>query len=260
MRVIIEYDPWSRLGNRMFQYAFAYLLSKQFDCELFYNEGLPNFGITPKPVDRLQSNIIKARSLGHQHFDFDAIKDFDGDIILDSFVQQSKYYIKDQQTLREIFGIKALDTINKDAFVLHVRANDYIELEWFLGYDFYKKLIKDTKFTKVKIVTDDPTCETISKLLSDGHELVSSGPATAFNVSGDRRAIDDFKTLLYSENIALSQSSFSWWAAFLGYHKNIIFPYTTNNVKQPWPITPDKDDVDLYFDIDGISSKYINKL
>jgi len=40
MRVIIEYDPWSRLGNRMFQYAFAYLLSKQFDCELFYNEGL----------------------------------------------------------------------------------------------------------------------------------------------------------------------------------------------------------------------------
>jgi len=86
--------------------------------------------------------------------------------------------------------------------------------------------------------------------------LITSGTATEFNVSGDRSAIADFKTLLYSENIALSQSSFSWWAAFLGYHKKIIFPYTTTNDKAMWPLNPQKDDANLFFDFSNISVKY----
>lgn len=256
MRVIVQYDPYNRLGNRMFQYAFGVLLAKKYNCELYCNEGLPNFDIPPNPCN-ISNKTFNARSISDQYFDFSVLADFDGDIIIDSWVQKSEYYINHRDLLRNVFGIKYLQTINKNDLILHVRATDYTQLDWFLGYDFYKNLIKDSQFSKVKIVTDDPTCETISKLLQDGCELVSSGTASTFNVSGDRRAIDDFKTLLYSENIALSQSSFSWWAAFLGVHKNIIFPYTTKNVKQPWPINPGRDDVDLYFDFNGKSSKYV---
>tara|TARA_R110000824_G_scaffold273600_1_gene462089 strand:+ start:42 stop:818 length:777 start_codon:yes stop_codon:yes gene_type:complete len=257
MRVIIEYDPWGRLGNRMFQYAFAYLLAKQFDCELFYNEGLPNFGIIPKPVDKLQSNIIKARSLGNQHFDFDAIKNFDGDIIIDSFVQKSKYYINNRQLIREIFGIKNLDIINKDVLVLHVRGGDYHQLKQFLGLDFYKGLIDYSECPKVKIVTDDPKCETVTKLLEYGCELETNTQGPEFNINGDRSAMDDMKTLLYSENIALSQSSFAWWPAFLGFHKKIIFPYSLTLDTQSWPVEPKHDDIDLFFDFNNICHKYI---
>jgi len=259
MRVIIEYDPWGRLGNRMFQYAFAYLLAEKFNCELFYREGLPNFGIEPKPVDGLQTNVLKARSLGDQHFDFDAIKDFDGDIILDSFVQQSKYYINNRDTLRKIFGIRDLDTINKDSLVLHVRGGDYHQLKQFLGLDFYKGLIDSSGFSKVKIVTDDPKCETVANLLEYGCELETSSQGPDFNINGDRSAMDDMKTLLYSENLAISQSSFAWWPAFLGTHKKIIFPYSLTLDTQSWPLDPKHDDIDLYFDINGSSSKYINK-
>ena len=55
----------------------------------------------------------------------------------------------------------------------------------------------------------------------------------------------DFKTLLTSENIAISQSSFSWWAEFLGTHKNIFFPYTEQHGM--WKLIPGQDDIDLFY-------------
>ena len=257
MRVIVEYDPYNRLGNRMFQYAFGVLLAKKYNCELYCNESLPNFDINANPVTQLQSSVIRTRSIGEQYFNFDILNNFDGDVIIDSWVQKSEYYVDHRDFLRGVFGIRDLESNNKDTLVLHVRGTDYNQLGWFLGYEFYNKLIQDSEFTKIKIVTDDPQCETVSKLIQDGCELVTSGTATEFNVSGDRSAITDFKTLLYSENIALSQSSFSWWAAFLGYHKKIIFPYTTTNDKAMWPLNPQQDDANLFFDFDNISVKYV---
>ena len=66
----------------------------------------------------------------------------------------------------------------------------------------------------------------------------------------------DFNFMLNSPNLAISQSSFSWWAAFLGFHKHIIFPF--NEDINWWPVSPGVDDIDLFFDIDNISYKYTN--
>ena len=67
--------------------------------------------------------------------------------------------------------------------------------------------------------------------------------------------MNDWMALLLSENIALSQSSFSWWAAFLGYHKKIIFPYSQN--VNMWPVDTSGDVQDLFFDFDNSNVKYI---
>ena len=69
--------------------------------------------------------------------------------------------------------------------------------------------------------------------------------------------MDDMKTLLYSENLAISQSSFAWWPAFLGTHKKIIFPYSLTLDTQSWPLAPKHDDIDLYFDFNNTSHKYV---
>ena len=261
MNIIIQYDPYNRLGNRMFQYAFSLLLAKKYNCELYCNEGLPNFGITPNPINEVQGPILTTRSVGNHYFDFNALENFNGNIIMDSYAQKAEYYLNHRDFLREIFGIRDLDTINKDTLVLHVRGTDYNQLEKFLGYEFYKQMILDSKFTKIKIVTDDPECETVRKLISEGCELATSGPPSEFNIHGDRSAMDDFKTLLYSENLAISQSSFAWWPAFLGFHKKIIFPYSSTErpglTNASWPLPPDKDDVDLFFDFNNTSIKYI---
>ncbi len=255
MKVIVQYDPAGRMGNRIFQYAFGYILSKLKNCS-FYHNSLPNFRI-PSNLANVGSlnNHLNTRRYGDQYADIDMLVNHEGDIIVDSWVQKSRFYIDYREELKNLFNVK--DTIvNKDKLVLHIRETDYITINAFLGYDYYKKLISDSNFKEVIIVTDNSKSETVRKLIKeDGCTLSTEGVVDTFTVHSDSRAMDDFKTLMYSENIAISQSSFSWWAAFLGNHKKIIFPFKTG--VDWWPMDPGKDDIDLYFNIDKITQKYI---
>lgn len=255
MRVIVRYDPAGRMGNRMFQYTFGYILSKLKNCS-FYHDSLPNFKISSnlEGVGNL-NNHINTRIYGDQYADIDMLVNHEGDVVVDSFVQKSRFYIDYREELKSLFKVK--DTIvNKNKLVLHIRETDYVTINAFLGYDYYKKLINDSNFKDVLIVTDNPKSNTVQKLIKeDGCTLSTDGIVNTFMVHSDSRAMDDFKTLMYSENIAISQSSFSWWAAFLGNHKKIIFPFKTG--LDWWPVDPGKDDIDLFFNIDKITQKYI---
>ena len=253
--VYVSYDPYGRMGNRMFQFAFGYILAKARNCQL-YHEALPNFNIEDKhgpPVD----NITTTRSMGNHKVDFNKLISDPNTIIVDSFLQRAEYFIKHRDSLREAFKIKKHGPTNKDNLVVHVRETDYNQINRFLGYEFYKAMIDSSGFTNVRIVTDNSNCDTVQKLLADGCDLVSEGYVDKFQLHSNERSFSDWLVLLLSENIALSQSSFSWWAAFLGYHKKIIFPYRSTGEKQMWPIEPDKDDVDLFFDLDNTNTRFI---
>ena len=255
MKVIVKYDPAGRMGNRMFQYTFGYILSKLKNCS-FYHDSLPNFRILSN-MDAVGSlnNPINTRRYGDQYADIDMLVNYEGDIIVDSYVQQSRFYINYREELRNLFKVQ--DTIvNNNKLVLHIRETDYVTINAFLGYDYYKKLISDSNFKEVLIVTDNSKSNTVQKLIkNDGCTLSTDGVVDTFMVHSDSRAMDDFKTLMYSENIAISQSSFSWWAAFLGNHNHIIFPFKKDI--EWWPVDPGIDDIDLYFNIDNVTKKYI---
>ena len=251
--IYVDYDPYNRLGNRMFQYAMGYILSKKYNCPLYTDEGLPNFGIEPNPGKPVNDKIF-SREKYDQLIDLSDIKP-DTNFVINGWCQKAEYFIDHRDELRKVFGIRNLDTINKDSLIVHIRETDYKSIGAFLGYELYKELINDSGYTDIKIVTDNPKGETIQRLLSEGCTLCTDGDEVQFSHHGDGRAMADFKTLLYSENIAISQSSFAWWGAFLGYHKKIIFPY--NKDIKWWPIEPGKDDIDLYFDFDNTCSKYI---
>ena len=254
MNIIVKYDPHGRFGNRIFQYSYAYLLAEKYGRNLYDNEGLPNFGIKPNPINQY-NNPLSLRTLGSHYIDNDILENHNGDIIVDSFVQKSEYYINYRDKLRSLFKVKSDNIINNDCLVVHVRDTDYVTLGHSLGYESYKRIIENFGFDKNIIVTDNSTGDIVQKLLSDGCTLCDEEYIVEkFSVTCDNRQIQDFATLLYSENIAISQSSFSWWPAFLGYHKKIIFPYSHN--KGLWSINPTKDSIDLYFDL-GQSEKII---
>ena len=252
MSVYVKFDPWGRMGNRMFQYAFGYLLAKNKNTNL-YTQELPNFNIVSN-YDLLPNSYIATSKYGHNNVNFDELNNTLNDIVIDSFVQNASYYTPYKQTLKTIFNIKPQSIINNNKLVLHIRETDYINLNCFLGYDFYKHLINETGFTDVIIVTDNSNCETVQKLLAEGCTLNTQGCVDKFSHISDQRSMHDFFTLTYSENIAISQSSYSWWTAFLGDHKNIFFPYKNNTGM--WKINPEKDDVDLFFNT-GESKKII---
>ena len=253
MNIIVKYDPYARLGNRIFQYSYAYLLAEKLKRKLYDNEGIPNLGINPNHINQC-NNPLSLRAMGNHYVNNDIIKSHSGDIIVDSFLQKSEYYENYRDKLRSVFQIKLDDFINEDSLVVHVRDTDYVSLGHSLGYEFYKKMIDASGFTKVILVTDNSKGNTVQQLLNDGCVLCGNEYQTTFSTVCDSRGMKDFKILLYSANIAISQSTFSWWPAFLGYHKKIIFPYSNNGGM--WPVNPSKDSIDLYFDL-GQSEKFI---
>jgi len=253
MSVRVEYDNWGRMGNRMFQYAFGLIVSRLREDALL-SDGLPNFNIPATTSDFQINNPLSTRIFGNNTADLQQLIDHQGDIIVNSFVQKAEFFIHYRDLLRNAF--KAADTIscNEGKLVVHIRETDYQQINCFLGYDFYRRLINNSGLTDVIIVTDNSNCEAVQRLLSEGCTLNSEGYVGSFNSNCDNRGMYDFRTLLTSENIAISQSSFSWWAAFLGTHKKIIFPYRTSSGM--WKVDPGPDDVDLYFDF-GKSQRYV---
>ena len=254
MSVYVEFDQWGRTGNRMFQYAFGYLLAQQKNAKLI-TPGLPNFNI-PSTIDNTAPiNPIFTHNFRNNYINVQQLLETECDIVINSYLQRAEYYSQYRETLRDVFSVKDKLSINENKLVLHVRETDYVQINCFLGYDYYSNLIKSSNFTDVIIVTDNSTCETVQRLLSDGCTLSTAGYVDTFSVTLDDRGKEDFETLLTSEHIVLSQSSFSWWAAFLGNHKTVIFPYTLRE-KPMWPLNPKEDDIDLYFDF-GASKKFI---
>jgi len=244
MSVYVKYDEWGRMGNRMFQLAFGYLLAKQKGVKL-YHTGLPNFNITPSVLGVNLVNAIYTRSYGDNFVDINELLTTDRDIVVDSFVQKAHYYLPYRKELKNFFNIRPF-TINKDKLVMHIRETDYNLIQKFLGYRVYKQVLDSAGYLNAIIVTDNSECDTVKRLVSEGCVLNSTGVVDKFNTTSDARAMNDFDTLLQSANIALSQSSFSWWAAFLGEHDRIIFPGVIGMGQ--WPLNPGKDDVDLFID------------
>lgn len=255
MSVIVQYDPAARTGNRLFQFAFGYILSRRLNCNL-YHECIDDFNIKSNIMYEGLNKPLFTRTYGDHFVPLQKLEQHKDDIVVNSFVQKSQYYIDHREELRHIFKIEEGPPVNKNGLTLHVRETDYNIIGAFLGYDYYKDLIDSTAFTSVTIVTDNSKCETVQKLLADGCKLNTEGAVTEFNTRCDSRGMKDFNFMLNSPNLAISQSSFSWWAAFLGVHKHIIFPF--NKDINWWSVSPGVDDIDLFFDIDNISYKYIN--
>lgn len=243
VNVYVDFDQWGRMGNRMFQYAFGYLLAQQKNVKLV-TTGLPNFNI-PSTRDNISPvDPIRTRDYGNNYVDLQQLLETKRDIVINSYLQKAEYYLPYKDILRDVFSIKNETPINENKLVLHVRETDYTQISCFLGYDYYSNLIKRNNFTDVIIVTDNSNCDTVRKLISDGCTLNTEGYVDKFEHVSDNRGMIDFMTLLKSENIAISQSSFSWWPAFLGNHKTIYFPNDVNGI---WKIVPEFDDIDLIF-------------
>jgi len=251
MSIFAEYDPWGRMGNRMFQYAFGLIISQLKKANFYYPE-LPNFNIKEN-LNCIPVSPIYTKSFGNNYVDLKLLLETENDIVINNFVQKAEYYLPYKNLLRDKFLISN-NTINKDKLVLHIRETDYTQINKFLGYDYYKNFIKFTNFTDVIIVTDNSKCDTVKRLISEGCKLNSEGYVDKFLHSNDARGMQDFYTIAYSENVALSQSTFSWWGAFLGNHQKIFFPFS--NSCNNWLIKPEKDDIDLFFN-DPSCIKYI---
>jgi len=129
--------------------------------------------------------------------------------------------------------------LKKEGFVaVHVRRGDYVHDARLGGrylppnLQYYKETILASKFRNVLLVSDDSDwCENVLKpLVSETRNV---------EISSSTNHFEDFASLLSANELILSNSTFSWWAAFIG--DNV-------RVSAPWPWHSDGSDNSLILD------------
>ena len=206
-----------RLGNQMFQYAFGYALSRYYDCELYlqknkYTKIDEYFNIDTKKDNYIWDKLIKEK----EHYKENDEKKLEclepGNYLIDGCYQDENCFKLYKQEIKSIFKLPKFD-ISKNDLVLHIRRGDYVNNPRFFycDFDWYIKAISTFNCNKLHIVSDDlEWCKIHFKqydpILVNLPPLNSMGYISSFS------------------NIIISNSSFSWWGAYLSNANNIVCP------------------------------------
>lgn len=226
------------LGNQMFQYAAIKGLAAKHNRD---------FMIAPREIfgkyyyKQLRSNLYDCFSIEckqgisnfqihkERYFSFD-VETFENppkdDVDLSGFFQSDKWFnhiaheIKTDFKFKDEFLTPSLQVRNQftdEVIALHVRRTDFITNTNHVVQDisYYSKALElFPKESDVLIFTDDPEwCKKQSLFSGDRFYISeSSGPYV------------DMCLITLCDYIAIANSSFSWWGAYLSKAKKIIAP------------------------------------
>jgi hypothetical protein len=226
------------LGNQMFQIATAYALSKEigtsnsFDFNQCYT---PNQGYNSEKYEnnffyKLENTNIdfeKFIQYNEPKFSYQKLPLIDN-LCINGYFQSEKYFLNYKEEISSLFTFdnKIFDLlenfiskkIKKKFTVVHVRRGDYLSNPNYhnvCNLDYYNKSIKKIDNNNNFIIISDDI-EWCKENMSQSNIFFSE-----FNSE-----IYDLHLMLMSENIIMSNSSFSWWGAWLNTNKNktIICP------------------------------------
>lgn len=228
-----------RLGNQLFQYAFAIATSKKLDTHYFINEDCAEdivkkyFDLHELTSTKIQNKLLlslfayKAFDVVYQTStdEVDAVlKKIDNRKFYEGYFQSTKYFEPYENLIKKNFTIKKrykkafkekYGYLNDQKYIaIHCRLGDY--LTWkhdalnlensVMDEVYYSKalsLIEDSNQLPIVVVTDDP------------QNLGSVYPSLSkYQVVSDSEIVD-FQVLLNASKIVVTNSSFSWWAAYL---------------------------------------------
>ncbi len=237
-----------RMGNQMFQFAYAYLLAKKNRSSILLKPishfgfcldffSLPVFGsILPKKYfvkfHKILWQLFPAKKKIVENSCFytyhePSIHDITE---IEGFFQDGNAYVRHKEEFRELFTIKNSiqkrfqkkyqDLLKKRNVVLNIRmAKDYqtayfeeIKSNGLLPIDWYMKALDKLNFSMYDhliVIADDIT------LVKEKINLNRFNP-----VYIDDDIATDYLFLLHSDCLIIPNSSFSWWPAFLNNNPN----------------------------------------
>jgi len=235
MNKVIAYNmPDAGLGNKMFINALAYIISLKTGKELITTpiEFFNNTKLNTK-LDAVV-NPLYTRQFGDQYINLDEILKHKGDIVVNSFAQRQEYYTNYRNELRSFFYEATNNGVQHNNTVLYIRNGDYKDIGVYLGLENYYTILDNIDFSNLTIVV-----EHVDK---DVDAIAQKYNANIFSNS----IFEDFLYIKNAANIIMSQSTFSWWAAFLGDAKRVYIPLSIKGVSKGWwYVDPDNDDIDL---------------
>lgn len=229
-----------RLGNNLFQIAAGASLAKANHTEaVFYIGNHVTFDKTAlfdylepfrsnilRKVDLRPGTLVGAESIKEQQFEYSPIPYSDGALV-EGFFQSERYF--DPALVRELFAIdeqtkqyidqKYGDILKGEITSIHVRRGDYyheLDNHPMMSMYYFKRAIDQIgKNSRFLICSNDiEWCK--SRFKGDN-----------FTFAENESAIVDLYLQSMCTNNIISNSSFSWWAAWLNAHPNkkVVAPF-----------------------------------
>lgn len=229
----VEID--GRLGNQMFQYAFALSIARQLKTKFFLcSYHLPllihkyfilksfNF-----PLNQLQNKVYQATEgkwkrveFDNQLLPFEQLSLIANSSIFKGYFQSEEYFFCIKNQIQEEFQIKkkflklfkrvANDHDFSDKIIIHYRGTDYLKSGFLLPGEYYSKCLNllNIKDEEVLVISDDPIA------------AKKAFPKENFKVLKQKEPIIDFQIMMNARRVIISNSSFAWWACYLNKQPN----------------------------------------
>lgn len=260
------------LGNQLFQFAFGeslrlsfknleikYIdLTKYYSAKRVWELGFLNIKphkvsrkeiisiflkrILNSKINKYSQNLIYFGILNDNQYDhiFEYLQN-KRSFIIDGYWQSEEYFFNNKMKIKKILNITKKNPINKketnfEKVAVHIRLGDYVntskgrenhlvcDIEWYKNsINYLKKFNSELKFT---IFSDDK--KIIESEFSDYKDL------EIYDSDYSKSAYEDLYEMSNYDHFIISNSSYSWWASYLGENKNtkIIAPkYWYKNVK-----------------------------
>lgn len=245
-----------RLGNQLFQYAFAYSAAKKLGVKFYFDKRIKSDDVSKYfnfkldlfyPIDRYIFSIKGFKHIFSYHLPVKlyegmmnmyklneieilnsekpelALKKVKNHTLYSGFFQSEKYFSDFKADIVSRFRIKKkfIDAFKKHSaeislphnyVVIHVRRTDYLTYDFVVSASYFHKAI-------AYIHNED----NFYVFISDDSDFVETEFAYVKNkyISKEPEIID-FQFLMNATTCILSNSSFSWWGAYLNKKKPII--------------------------------------
>ena len=224
------------LGNQMFQIAAAYGHARKvndgFAVNYNHKQPTPSQGhLFTRYKDTVYKTVPHTNNVPHEiyqepRFKYQPIPE-KKNLRLRGYFQCEKHFEHVSNEVKSLFSIPRFDrdsfynsgsSVRKEIIITaHIRRGDYIKKKQFhnvLGIEYYQKALEvlDAKHYKLIIVTDAP--EQVRKEFSSLNNMIYQGS----------NEVEDFSVLMSGHYIIGANSSFSWWASYLGTPEKCVFP------------------------------------
>lgn len=231
--IMITYHNMGRLGNNLFQYAFAQALAISKGFKLVIPEQISGLRLACADGHAFDGEAIEINAL---NLDLIQLPFQRRRYHLNGFFQKTKYY--DFKKCREWIQFEQPVVKRPDCdLIVHVRLGDYLEVGsylatdggdysegWFVGRRYYElALAMFPKSRYCRYAMSDDVNHPIFKELCRVHELIPLP-------SGDR--IVDLWTMASFDNLVIPNSTYGWWGGVLSGSNQIVYPHNVH----PWPL------------------------
>lgn len=180
------------------------------------------------------------------HFDYHPINDLGPNVSLTGFFQSYKYFEGQDEEIKKVFALPHIEGYN-DYISIHVRRGDYVQHSGSfppIGKEYLMKCI-DYFLWNVR-----PSCHFIffsddiewcKQFIRDNYFIDQMGGGMDVSFSEGKTELEDLSLMASCGHHIIANSSFSWWAAYLGHNPNriVISPSAetwfgpTSGVKKP---------------------------